>query len=103
MASVVDVIRQFRRLGRAESDKESAPVTHQDQGWSRSRIGLAPDALGVPETNRSNERVSNWKVHRTCGSPVDDRRPNPSGSRARRGIIASTLMAGAASNQIRWL
>ena len=53
-------------------------------------VGLAPDAQGVPETDRSYERVSNWKVHRTRGSPACGRRPTPCGSRARCGIITST-------------
>ena len=51
---------------------------------------VAPDAFRVPETDRYDERVSNWKVHRTRGSPegmcshAPPRRPTPGGSRARR-------------------
>jgi len=65
-----EMIEQSRCLSRAVSD-ESAPVTHQDQGWGVvRRAAPAPDAQGVPETDRSYERVSNWKVHRTRGSPA---------------------------------
>jgi hypothetical protein len=32
---------------------------------SERGLAVAPDALGVPETNRSSERVSNWIGYRT--------------------------------------
>src|SRR5512143_2641213 len=102
MAAVDSAIPSFRSSGVGTN---SAPVTHQDQGVRVDRDRpLALDAQGVPETRRSSERVSNWKVHRNCGSPADGWRPTPCGSRARRGIIRLLgSLAGAASNQVWWL
>src|SRR5439155_9201984 len=68
-------------------DPHQSPIRIKAGRWRSTK---APDAQGVPETNRSNERVSNWKVHRTRGSPAGGRRPTPCGSRARRGIITPT-------------
>ena len=101
-AAVVVVSSQSRCFARWESEQVSTPVTHQDQGFSERLGSLSPLTHFAPQKLvGKNERVSNWKVHRTCGSPraLGSRRPTPCGSRARRG--QQRVTRGAASVPLR--